>query len=263
MLTAEQIQDNWTEFRNRITNNFSGMRHDNLNALYDDMEDRIVMMPASGTEHFHNCFIGGYIDHVLRVMDCAEKLYNVWKESGSDVTGYTLEELLFAAMNHDLGKVGFPGDGNQVYLTNPSEWHRRNLGKLYTHNPEIPFTMVPDLSLWLLQEYGIKVTWNEYLGIKAHDGLYDDSNKPYFISRSKDSKFKNNLPVILHHADHMASIIEYERWNNTNADTTTTTPVNQSYGKKAAIRKLGNIANNNTPNKNAAKLFEDLFGDVK
>ena len=30
-----------------------------------------------------------------------------------------------------------------------------------------------------------------------------------------------------------------------------------------AIRKLGNIANNNTPNKNAAKLFEDLFGDVK
>ena len=31
------------------------------------------------------------------------------------------------------------------------------------------------------------------LGIKLTDGLYDESNKPYFISRSADAKLKTNL----------------------------------------------------------------------
>ena len=42
--------------------------------------------------------------------------------------------------------------------------------------------------------------------------MYDDANKPYFVSRSPQAKLKTNLPIILHHADHMASTIEYERW---------------------------------------------------
>ena len=31
------------------------------------------------------------------------------------------------------------------------------------------------------------------LGIKLTDGLYDESNKPYYISRSADSKLKTNF----------------------------------------------------------------------
>jgi hypothetical protein len=130
------------------------------------------------------------------------------------MSGYTTEELLFAAMHHDLGKSGFPGDGNEVYQIETSDWHRKNQGKLYKTNSTIPFALVPDLSLWLLQEYKVHVSWNEYQAIKIHDGMYDDANKPYFVSRSPQSKLKTNLPVILHHADHMASIIEYERWRN-------------------------------------------------
>ena len=33
------------------------------------------------------------------------------------------------------------------------------------------------------------------------------------MSHSKDSKLRTNLPIILHHADHMAARIEYETWN--------------------------------------------------
>jgi hypothetical protein len=117
-------------------------------------------------------------------------------------------------MHHDLGKAGFPGEGNEVYQTETSDWHRKNQGKLYKTNPAIPFAMVPDLSVWLLQEYDVKMSWTEYQAIKIHDGMYDDANKPYFVSRSPQSKLKTNLPIILHHADHMASVIEFERWRN-------------------------------------------------
>ena len=213
MLQAEKIKSNWERYRN-LVNTYFPTRAAELNRMYDEFEDRMAMMPASSIAHFHNAFAGGYVDHVLRVIACAEKLYTSWSEMGADMSGYTTEELLFAAMHHDLGKSGFPGDGNEVYQIETSDWHRKNQGKLYKTNSTIPFAMVPDLSLWLLQEYKVHVSWNEYQAIKIHDGMYDDANKPYFVSRSPQSKLKTNLPVILHHADHMASIIEYERWRN-------------------------------------------------
>jgi len=218
MLEAEKIKSNWERYRG-LVNEFFPTRKDALNKMYDEFEERMVFMPASSMEHFHNAFAGGYVDHVLRVMDCALTLHNTWTVSGADMSGYTEEELLFAAMHHDLGKAGFPGDGNEVYQTETSDWHRKNQGKLYKTNPNIPFAMVPDLSIWLLQEYSVKMSWAEYQAIKIHDGMYDDANKPYFVSRSPQSKLKTNLPVILHHADHMASIIEFERWRNYKAGT--------------------------------------------
>ena len=241
MLEAEKIKSNWERYRG-LVNEFFPTRKDALNKMYDDLEDRMLFMPASSMEHFHKAFSGGYVDHVLRVIDCALTLHNTWTVAGADMSGYTEEELLFAAMHHDLGKAGFPGDGNEVYQVETSDWHRKNQGKLYKTNANIPFAMVPDLSIWLLQEYGVKMSWTEYQAIKIHDGMYDDANKPYLVSRSPQSKLKTNLPVILHHADHMASIIEYERWRNKN--NATPKPVVEK-SKSTKSNGLKNLAENN------------------
>ena len=83
-LSAEQIEKNWKEYRNRVNELFPN-RSASLNKMYDYFEERMVMMPASSVDHFHNAFEGGYVDHVLRVMDCAESLYNTWEASGASV----------------------------------------------------------------------------------------------------------------------------------------------------------------------------------
>ena len=252
MLEAEKIKSNWERYRG-LVNNLFPTRKDVLNKMYDDFEDRMVFMPASSMEHFHNAFAGGYVDHVLRVMDCALTLHNTWTVMGADMSGYTEEELLFAAMHHDLGKAGFPGDGNEVYQVETSDWHRKNQGKLYKSNANIPFAMVPDLSIWLLQEYNIKMSWSEYQAIKIHDGMYDDANKPYFVSRSPQSKLKTNLPIILHHADHMASVIEFERWRNNK--NTSPNPVSE----KSRIQKSNGLKNLAENNPDVEKTLTDLF----
>ena len=259
-LTAEKIQSNWEDYRNRVNTLFPD-RRDALNSMYDEFEDRLLMMPASGTEYYHNAIPGGYVDHILRVMDCATTLYSAWKTMGSNCDGYTVEELMFAAMHHDLGKVGFPGEGNELYLPNESEWHRKNQGKLYNHNPNIPHSSVPDLSLWLLQQYAIQTSWNEYQAIKIHDGMYDDANKTYFMGRNESGKLRTNLPILLHHADHMASVIEYERWKGSHTSTAPSTKINTSYGNKARMQKLGTIVNESVPVTDTKKMFEDLFGE--
>ena len=252
MLEAEKIKSNWERYR-EIVNTMFPTRKAELNRLYDDFEDRLVLMPASSVAHFHNAFAGGYVDHILRVIDCTKALYATWKSMGADMSGYTEEEMIFAAMHHDLGKAGFPGDGNEVYQVETSDWHRKNQNKMYRHNENIPFTMVPDLSIWLLQEYGVKLSWTEYQAIKIHDGMYDDANKPYFIARSAQAKLKTNLPLLLHHADHMASQIEYERWRNGKA--TSPAPV----AEKSRIQKSNGLKNLAENNPEVERTLTDIF----
>ena len=115
-LTAEEISINWSKLLEIIETEFSGDRREKLLNLYNKYEDRMSIAPASSVDHYHNAFIGGYVDHVLRVIRNAKEVYKLWTTSGADMSGYTKEELIFVALNHDLGKIGFPGDGNEVYL---------------------------------------------------------------------------------------------------------------------------------------------------
>ena len=133
-LTAEQIVQNWEDLINLIKDNFEGERKEKLLAMYTDLEDRMSVQPASSFDHYHNAFEGGYVDHVLRVIKCADEVHALWTKMGADMSGYTYEELIFVALNHDIGKMGFPGEGNEVYLPNDSEWHRKNQGKMYKIN---------------------------------------------------------------------------------------------------------------------------------
>ena len=251
-LDENKIAENWETLIDKINLNFKGERKDKLIEMYTFFQDRMMLMPASSFEHFHNCFAGGYVDHIIRVMDCADKVYTSWKDMGSDCSGYTYEELMFAALNHDLGKVGT--QELEMYRPNPSEWHRKNQGKIYEYNPDIPFMSVPDRSLLLLNEFGITFNQNEMMGIKLHDGLYDDANKPYFIAFRPESRMRINLPIILHHADHMASQIEYENWKGSNS-----TAVKET---KKVARKAYNSKNVSGANDSAKDLFKDLFGDA-
>ena len=208
-LTAEQIQQNWIDFEETIKAYISEPRCSQLLDFYSKYSDRIMMMPASHKKEYHNAFPGGYVDHVLRVVDCALKLNNVWVEMGVDSSTYTKEELVFAALNHDLGKMG--DENNESYLSQDDQWRREKLGEDYKFNNRLEYMSVPDRSLHLLMSHGIMFSKNETLAIKLHDGLYDDANKPYLMTWSPETKPRTSLVHIIHQADLMAARIEFEK----------------------------------------------------
>ena len=143
-----------------------------------------------------------------------KKLLNTINKWLTSVIEVLKNVLVFAAMHHDLGKVG--DLENDYYIPNESEWHRKNQGKIYSHNPNLQYMKVPDRGLWLLQHYGVKVTDKEYIGIKLTDGLYDEANKSYLMTYNPDWELRSNLPYILHQADMMATHIEYDQWMRSN-----------------------------------------------
>ena len=207
-LSAEEIQNNWNNFLNNIKMYITGDRKDQLIKFYKKYESRIMMMPASHKKEYHSAFPGGYVDHVNRVVNASLKMYDVWKHFGMDTSTFTEEELVFSAINHDLGKMG--DDQNESYLPQTDKWRRDKLGEEYMHNKAIAFAAVPDRGLFLLQEHDVKYTFNEMMAIQTHDGLYDPANEKYLKSFMPETKPRTSLPFILHQADMMAARIEFE-----------------------------------------------------
>jgi hypothetical protein len=208
-LTAQQISQNWDILISKIDTYIEEPRRSQLKEFYNRFQERIIMMPASYKKEYHNAFPGGYVDHVIRVIDGALKLNKVWGEMGVDDSTYTIEELVFSALNHDLGKIG--DEHNESYIPQTDKWRQEKLGEDYMFNDKLAFASVPDRSLFLLQSYGIKYTFNEMVAIQTHDGIYDEGNKKYLMSFTPGQKPRTSLPFILHQADLMASRIEFEK----------------------------------------------------
>jgi hypothetical protein len=207
-LSAEQIQENWIQFIGYIDTYISEPRKTKLKNFYEKYAERIMLMPASHKKEYHNAFPGGYVEHVNRVIQAALEFEQVW--SKFNVTkNYTIEELVFSAMNHDLGKMG--DENNESYIPQTDQWRKDKLGEDYTFNSKLEYMTVPDRGLYLLNSHGIEYSKNEYLSIKLHDGLYDESNKPYLLSWAPETKVRTSLVFIIQQADMMAARVEFEQ----------------------------------------------------
>ena len=208
MLTPEQIKDNWDKFLSNIELYILEPRKQQLLEFYTKHEERFIMMPASHKSQYHNCFPGGYVDHVNRVVAAALTFSTVWHEFGM-IDTYTTEELVFSAINHDLGKFG--DEQNAAYIEQTDQWRRDKLNETYMFNDRLEYMTVPDRGLHLLLSNGIIPTKNEMIAIRTHDGLYDESNKAYLMGFTPETKPRTSLVYVLHQADLMAARIEFEK----------------------------------------------------
>lgn len=237
------VQQQWDILMSHINNFIKTERKSNLIKMYESMADRILTAPASSHSTRHNCFPGGYIDHVNRVIDVSVKLFELWKDLGANIS-YSLEEVVFSALNHDLGKIG--SSTLDYYIPNDSDWHIKR-GQIYKINPDLTFMKVPDRSIFLLQEHQIPFSENEYLAIKLHDGLYSKGNESYLMASGPEFSLKTDLPILIHHSDHLATLIE---------------SANHSRGDVAPTKTKVKMASINDPvvDSNFVNLFNDMFG---
>lgn len=196
----EEIEKNYNTFMTYIEQD---SRAEQLKEFYKVYGDRLQLAPASGKVQFHNAYPGGYLDHIVRVVDNALRIAAVYK-GGGGVIDFTKQELVFAGLHHDLGKLG--SETEEYYLAQDSDWHRKQ-GNVYKHNANMQYFKVPDRGLMMLQKFGIAITENEWLAIKLSDGIYSSGNDSYL----KNEGMKRRLPNIIHWADHMSAQIENDK----------------------------------------------------
>jgi hypothetical protein len=207
-LNEEEIVANYQEFLALIKSTFAGERQEKLLAMYADdaMGQELATAPASMSEHFHFAFPGGYLLHIMRVVKCAFGAKKLFQAMGANID-FTDEELVFAAMHHDLGKLG--DETGTYYVTQTNDWKAKQ-GECYQMNPHIQYMEVTDRAAYVLQYYGVKFNWKEYLGMKLADGMYKESAKAYLVGFKPEMYLKTNLPRVIHVADYVACRGEYD-----------------------------------------------------
>lgn len=213
--TEKQLKENYDKFITFVKKAFASQpeRLEKLLHMYSEEElgMELAVAPASGKLYFHSAYIGGYLDHVMNVCKNAIGQMTQFKNNGGTID-FEVEELLFAALHHDLGKLG---DGvHPYYIPQESEWHRKNQGSIFTQNGELHYMDVTHRAIWLLQKYDIPFTQKEMLGIMLADGLYNEASKKYFISYTEEFSLKTELPYLIHWADHMSCRIESSEYKN-------------------------------------------------
>ena len=147
--------------------------------------DRIATCPLSTRTSYIGCYPGGLVTCSLRITSTMRKLADMYQEDISPASIFKVGLL------HDVGKVG--DINNDLFLSQDSEWHREKLGELFKYNELAPRMPHAERTLFLLQHFGIKLTYDEYVAIAQAHGLGDE----------KKRFFGDNVPplaMILRHA---------------------------------------------------------------
>ena len=190
-----------------LTNNYNlflklcqrlGDRSEAVTAMVEHMGERLLMCPASSRTIYHCAHPGGLIEHSLNVLRNMKKLAIAY-----DIA-VPAESMIIAALFHDWGKVG--DLDSAYYLEQDSDWHREKLGQMYKINEDMQSMPNAERGLWILQHFGVQLTLDEWIAIRANDGAEAPENKPYGTLSIP------NLALLTQHADQMAAKQEKEKY---------------------------------------------------
>ena len=217
-LSTEEVNINFEEMMELINKYIPEPRLGKIMKLINEMLENIVTAPASSFKKFHASFSGGFIHHTLNVMKNAIKVDKLYTDSGFGKRLYTMEELIFSALCHDLYKIGFlPKDGGSKYTPNTNVWKQKNYGQMYEFSSKGLNSLPPEeATMFLLSKYDIKCSKNEVIGIKCANGKFSKHWDDFFPDYSPMLAQETNLHIVIHQADFMSSIIENRKfyWNN-------------------------------------------------
>ena len=206
MINQEQMDNNWEELMSIIDTYFEGEQKENILKLHSDFEDEYKTAPASGRPNYHNCFKGGYLDHVLHVIKNSLMIKNQYTANGVKCI-HSDADVVLAAMFHDLGKLG---DGTQPYYKyQTDDWRRKKLKEWYTHNKDLDYMTVHDRALWILAKYNVDLNPHVYKDILCADGLFDPAAETYFRAYNDT---RHVLGSIVHFGDWLSTICEKQNW---------------------------------------------------
>jgi hypothetical protein len=213
-LSESDINSNYETFIAFLKEVFTGDRLEKLLKLYaeDQYGLRLATAPAAGKIHFHYAHTGGYLQHIANVEKASRGTAKLYELMGGTID-FTEEERIFAALHHDLGKLG--NEQGEYYVPNTDQWSITKQGKMFNHNPKTQFWNVTDNALYVLQHNQIVTTWKECLAIKLSDGMYDEANSFYYKGFNPDQALRTSLPYIIHSGDFLSAHAETDQWRRT------------------------------------------------
>ena len=67
-LTEQQLLDNYQKLLDVVEEHFDGERKEKILKMYDFFKERIMVWHLYGKPNYHYCFVGGYVEYVLHIV---------------------------------------------------------------------------------------------------------------------------------------------------------------------------------------------------
>jgi len=164
-------------------------------SLMSFLEDNTSWLTTPASTRFHLCRKNGLLEHSINVAETMLKLKGMLAPEISD------ESCVIAALLHDLGKAGMPG--NPQYIPNEPSPKQRAVGypasKPYNFNNDLVYMSVPVRSLYLAGAR-FPFTEEEAQAIIYHDGQYVEGNSCVATHEEK-------LTLLLQYADNWSGFV--------------------------------------------------------
>ena len=141
---------------------------DAVDKLESEIGERLFLAPRD-THPQQGGIPGGIVSFSLDVAKCAKNLGDM----------VDAKKLVRIALLHELGKLGGPESGQDLFLPEDSSWHREKLGKAYKFNEFCPKMSTAHRTLFYVARYGFQLDEEEWVAIVTSSGFQYDENRFY------------------------------------------------------------------------------------
>jgi hypothetical protein len=165
-----------------------------VDAFVEDYGERLVLCPAGLTVN-DGGHPGALVDRCIRMAQTVKKIVQ-----GAELP-VNVTSAVRVALIADLGLLGDPGDGNELYVMQDSDWHRDKLGQRYKYNEVCSRVSPSHRTLFILQSYGMQLKLDELVAVVTSGGLHLPENAFY-------GNKKNDLIDVIQLARHIVTKVE-------------------------------------------------------
>jgi hypothetical protein len=173
IIKQREIEELWKKYEGLLKR----LCDDKINKLLDDLGQRIIECSYSqrATEHF--CGPGGLVEYSLNLLKTTRDLNNT--------LGYEIQpaSMIKTCLLSEIGRIGTKS--NDRFKISASEWHKEKLSQYYDWNEHCEKYKIKDMTLWLMQDYEVKLKWDEWNAISLLESPSSDDSKFYGEHKSK------------------------------------------------------------------------------
>lgn len=163
----DKVKSNWETYEKLCK---KAVTH-GIGDFFEAVGERLVTTPSATHDDTPGCFPGGLVQTSLTTTSNMRKINDAFD------MGLSTSSILKVGLLHDIGKVGTVD--HDLFVEQDSSWHREKLGQMYKYNEDVPKATVPDRTLFLLQHFGITLTFDELIAIRLSQGQHLEENKFY------------------------------------------------------------------------------------
>lgn len=173
MYKQRDFEKLWTKYEGLL----NSLKDENIDKLLEEQGQRIIMASFSQREKEPFCGIGGIVDYSLRLAKnanafCKALNYDIDKAS-----------IIKCSLLSVVGRIGTIFEDR--YTETTSDWHKDKLGQYFDWNERCPKYQINDMTLWFLQNYNIRLSWDEWNAVFLLKDMSTEDNKFYNTHKSR------------------------------------------------------------------------------